>query len=278
MFKLGNSSCSTKAMSMMTAIHVFIFISATFYTVDVDSFSTLKHPHPMREIASGEGGVGPGSAAGAVPEPDHAPRVEIEIPGAPEHLTWNTQVRYIISVSDPKDGESRYGEIEARACLMEVEYFPAADEKKANELMKASKEKEEHKGLSAMKRSTCFGCHSDKVRLAGPSFEEMAGRYQNNAVTVKELGGRIVGGTSGIWGTQVMPSHPDLTLEEAAQIADYILQQGGNKNRWIYPGLEGTFRVIEKPENHDQGIYVLTASYTSTSNVRGQQCVVFKIR
>lgn len=229
----------------------------------------------MKEIALGEGGVGPGSA---VPELDHAPKVEIEIPGAPEHLTWNTQVRYIISVSDLKDGESRYGEIEARACLMEVEYFPAGDEKKVNELIKASQQKKEHKGLSAMKRSTCFGCHSDKTRLVGPSFQEIAGRYQNNPVTVKELGGRIIGGSSGIWGSQVMPSHPDLTLEEAAQIADYILQQGGNKNRWIYPGLEGTFWVIEKPENHDQGIYVLTASYTSTSNIRGQQCVVLKIR
>lgn len=60
-----------------------------------------------------------------------------------------------------------------------------------------------------------------------------------------------------------MPSHPDFTPEEAAQIADYVLEQGGNKYRWVYPGLEGAFRIIEKPETDSQGVYILTASYTS---------------
>jgi cytochrome c len=206
---------------------------------------------------------------------DDAPKLEIEIAGAPDHLSWNTQVRYMISVSDPKDGDSRFGEIDARTCLMEIEYFPAGEVSRVNEAIENA---EEHIGLSLMKRSTCFGCHADKTKLAGPSFAEIAGRYENNSVTLNQLGSHVINGSSGIWGTQMMPSHPDLTLEEAAQIADYILEQGRNKNRWIYPGLEGTFRTMEKPEDGEQGMYVLTASYTSTSNIRGEQRVVFKIK
>src|SRR5688572_13324858 len=99
---------------------------------------------------------------------EEAPKLKIQIPGNPEHLTWNTTVRYTISVSDPKDGESRYGEIDSRAVVLELEYAEANEDLDATQLLKDADKKEEHKGLGLMKRSTCFGCHADKTRLAGP--------------------------------------------------------------------------------------------------------------
>ena len=262
-------------MTMTKSNYFFLLISVTFYSLYVDWFTETERFHSMKEIPSSEKKGGISGEVVTVQIQDDAPKLEIEIAGAPEHLTWNTQVRYTISVSDPKDGVSRYGEIDGRSCLMEIEYFPAGEELQMNEAIKT---KEEHKGLSLMKRSTCFGCHADKTRLAGPSFAEIAARYKNNPGTAEELGSHVINGSSGIWGSQMMPSHPDLSLEEAAQIAGYILEQGRNKNRWIYPGLEGTFRIIEKPADREQGIYVLTASYTSTSNIRGEQSVAYKIK
>jgi cytochrome c len=256
-------------MTNVKSICVFLLISATLYTADTGWFSVATLVHPMDKTTPG------GKRGISDQRQDGGPTVAIAVVGAAEHLTWNTQVRYMISVSDPKDGDSRFGEIDARASLMEIEYFPAGDEREGKEAIKT---KEEHKGLSLMARSTCFGCHADKTRLAGPSFAEIAQRYKNNAATVKELGSHILSGSTGIWGNQMMPAHPDLTLEQAAQIAEYILIQGGNKNRWIYSGLEGTFRTVEKTKNSEQGIYVLTASYTSTSNIRGEQSLLFKIK
>jgi hypothetical protein len=74
-----------------------------------------------------------------------------------------------------------------------------------------------------------------------------------------------------------MPSHPELTEMETKQIAEYILAQGAEENRWVQPGLEGVFRIIKKPENSDKGLYILTASYTSSSTLRGQYIVMLDI-
>jgi cytochrome c len=261
-------------MIMTKPISIFFLVSVIVYVLDNGWHLQTGPSESMSEISSSGKGRVVSRDVVAVDQ-DYSPKVQIEIPGSPDHLPWNTQVRYGISVSDPKDGDSQFGEIDARACLMEIEYFPVVEVSQVNEVSKTG---EEHRGLSLMKRSTCFGCHADKTRLAGPSFAEIASRYEKNPVTINNLASHVIKGSSGIWGSQMMPSHPDLTLEEAAQIAAYMLEQGRNKNRWIYPGLEGTFRVIEKPEDGKQGIYVLTASYTSTSNIRGEHRVVLKIK
>lgn len=257
---------------MIKSIGILLFVSATLYINNVDQFfeSTFFGSIDIRPSAERHDDFQDETVT-----QDGAPKIAIEITGAPAHLGWNSQVRYTISVADPVDGLSKFGEIDGRACVMEIEYFPADAQSQVNDVIKT---REEPKGLSLMRRSTCFGCHADKTRLAGPSFAEIAGRYENNAANIKELGAHVINGSSGIWGNQMMPSHPDLTGEQAGQIVDYILDQGRNKRRWIFPGLEGTFRTIEKPGDHDQGIYVLTASYTSTSNKRGEQSVVFKIK
>lgn len=252
----------------MKSIFLFLLISATLYIAHPESFPEPRSVKLMNDDTSG------GTLGELAHTQDKVPTVEVTIAGAPEHLTWNTQFRYIINVVDPKDGESRFGEIDARACLMEIEYFPGGHKPEFNKVLNKNVE---HKGLSLLKRSTCFGCHADKSRLAGPSFAEIAARYENNPATLNELGSHIINGSTGIWGSQVMPSHPDLKPEEAAQIVDYILKQGANRNKWIYPGLEGTFRTVDK-ENDEQGLYVLTASYTSTSEIRGEGSVVLKIK
>lgn len=206
-----------------------------------------------------------------------SPSVKILLPEDKETFTWESQIRYAIEVSDAADGESRYGEINANEVLLEIAYMPVSNAELVKEQVEEAKIREEHQGLTLMKKSTCFGCHADKNRTAGPSFSEIAEKYEQNSNTIKTLGNNIVQGSSGIWGSLEMPAHPDFTLEEAMQIADYILEQGGKKHHWVYPGLEGTIRIINKPENDSQGVYILTASYTSQSQVRGQHTIVLEI-
>jgi cytochrome c len=206
------------------------------------------------------------------------PQVKILMPGADKVYTWGTQIRYTISVSDAKDGESQYGEINANEVLLEITYLPVAKGVVLTEQIKKVQARQEPRGLALIKKSTCFGCHADKTRVAGPSFLEIAGKYEPSPEMIRNLGSHIVKGSSGNWGNMEMPAHPDFAEEEAKHIADYILKQGANKYHWIYPGLEGAFRVIEKPENDSEGIYILTASYTNQTNVLGKHSVVLKIR
>ncbi|MEX0681460.1 MAG: c-type cytochrome [Balneolales bacterium] len=184
----------------------------------------------------------------------------------PEHtmsISWNAQVRYAIHVSDAEDGDSRYNEISPLEVLLEIEFLPEMNSRdELNEQIEQIKQKAEPGGLALMRTSTCFACHADKTALAGPSFSEIAERYNREPETLQMLGSRIIEGSSGIWGDIPMPSNQEITREEAIQIASYILDQGENTTRWIFPGLEGAFRVIPKPPSVNRGTYVLTASYT----------------
>ena len=192
-----------------------------------------------------------------------------------EDYSWDSYVRYSIEVSDPNDGDSKYGEINNSEVLLEIEFVPSAVAEEINK--KTSEKKQDHRGLSLMKKSTCFNCHADKSALTGPSFSDMADRYNKDSSTLTSLTHAILNGSTGKWGEIGMPSNPDFTVEEAEQIIDYILIQGERKKNWVLPGLEGTFQIIKKPDDLEKGVYILKASYTSTSLMKAQDTRILHI-
>lgn len=206
------------------------------------------------------------------------PEVKIERPDESRAFKWGSRIRYEITVSDEQDGDSRYGEINPNEVLLEITYVP--DEKNDVDIEGL----EEHKGLSIIRNSTCFSCHADKTSLVGPSFSDIADRYAPDHDTLERLGKQIRNGSSGQWSSIEMPPNEELTPEESVEVADYILKQGSRKDRWIYPGLDGVFRIIDKPENVEQGFYILTASYVNHgtegepgTRLRGEQSIILNI-
>lgn len=206
---------------------------------------------------------------------DSVPQIELVVHDDKGTYSWGTQIRYTIKVSDKIDGDSKYGEINSNAVLLEIEYYPVTTEKQTRNNTDISEEASQQNGIILMQRSTCFRCHADKARLAGPSFSEIAKKY--NKSDIKALAQSISEGSSGVWGSSVMPANKNLTDKESEQMAAYILEQGEKRNKWILIGLEGTFRIMKKPENSAKGIYVLTASYTSTSQMRGEESIILRI-
>jgi cytochrome c len=205
---------------------------------------------------------------------DDVPQVKIITPDEKKVYSWNEQVKYTIRVSDSKDGDSKYGEIPPNECSLTVTYVPADRGSDIKEIIG----QKEDPGLLLMKKSTCFGCHAHKTRLAGPGFQEIAMRYENNEGTIKSLSSKILNGSVGTWGDQPMPAHEELTEEQGRQISAFILKIGDDPNLWIYPGLEGTFRIIDKPKADIDGIYVLKASYRSTSGKEGMHSIALRIQ
>jgi cytochrome c len=212
-----------------------------------------------------------------------SPEVKIEQPDGSRSFQWGSRVRYEIRVSDEQDGDSRYGEINPNEVLLEITYLPGKKDQLEKNKADISGSKE-HKGLSIIRKSACFSCHADKTSLTGPSFSDIADRYTPDADILERLGKRIINGSTGQWGNFGMPPNEELTLEESVAIADYILKQGSRKDRRIYSGLEGVFQIIDKPENDEQGMYILTASYISHgtegvpgTGLRGEHSVVLEI-
>ncbi len=206
------------------------------------------------------------------------PKVKIVSPEDKKTVSWNSQVRYEFTVTDGKDGDSKYGEINGSQCLMEVSFLAVKNDHDAEAAINKLQTNPEHPGLTLIRMSNCFGCHSDKARLAGPSFAEMAKKYKPDVSTLNNLSRHILDGSINIWGSAQMPAHPEFNKDQGIAMARYILEQGKSQWQWVYTGLDGLIKIKEKPANISEGVYVLTASYTSTSKLRGQHSIILSIK
>lgn len=209
------------------------------------------------------------------------PEVVIVKPLQNEKFSWNTIVRYNISIADKEDGKSEYDEINIKEVLLEVCYLP--DAITAKKYIDKKKTTKEHNGLTMIRRADCFTCHTSKTKLIGPSFDLIAKRYQLNNTSIERLTKNIVNGSKGIWGNTAMPAHKTVKPAEVKQMVNWILKNGGNSDLSFYPGIEGTFKTGKKPLNGStKKVMVLTASYTdhgdkdSTFKKYGQHSIMLQ--
>ena len=78
-------------------------------------------------------------------------------------------------------------------------------------------------GQSLIEGSDCLGCHKVEEKMIGPSYKEVAKKYENTPENVEMLAEKIIKGSSGIWGDVPMPAHNGLSKENAKFMAQYIL-------------------------------------------------------
>ena len=77
-------------------------------------------------------------------------------------------------------------------------------------------------GKSLIEGSDCLGCHKVNETLIGPSYKEVAAKYENTPENVGMLADQIINGSSGVWGNVPMPAH-GFSKENAKFMARYIL-------------------------------------------------------
>lgn len=78
-------------------------------------------------------------------------------------------------------------------------------------------------GEKLIAQSDCTGCHRIDQKLVGPAYEAVAQKYENNDKDTDYLAGKIIQGGKGVWGEIPMTPHPNLSQEDAKQMAQYIL-------------------------------------------------------
>jgi cytochrome c len=208
---------------------------------------------------------------------NQAPVVKIIAPKTNGNFDWDTQMNYQISVADKEDGDSKYEEINNMEVLLEVKYAGS----KAN-LPAITKATPDAPGLAVIRTSNCFNCHSFNTKLIGPSFHDIGVKYPVTAANIDLLARRIKEGSAGIWGKVSMPTHPELTAEEAVSTVKWILKQANDPNVNYYTGTEGSFRT--RPAGTEKkGTYILTASYTdhglknaADKRLKGQDIVILQ--
>ncbi len=82
-------------------------------------------------------------------------------------------------------------------------------------------------GFALAEKHNCQICHNVEVATVGPSFTAIAERYGFTSFNVDRLSQKVIAGGSGVWGDVMMTPHPDLSLEEATELVEYILGLDG---------------------------------------------------
>ncbi|WP_028122984.1 c-type cytochrome [Epilithonimonas tenax] len=77
-------------------------------------------------------------------------------------------------------------------------------------------------GQSLIEGADCLGCHKMDEKMIGPSYKEVAAKYENTPENIEMLAGKIIKGSSGVWGDVPMPAH-GFSKENAKLMAQYIL-------------------------------------------------------
>jgi cytochrome c len=202
------------------------------------------------------------------------PTVKIVSPKPDGIYEENAQVRYEIDVPDRDDGESKFQEINSTAVLLIVRHFSSSE---AAEAAMSGPIADDPPGLRTLRTSDCLNCHAFDARLVGPSFTRIRKRYPSSQATVDSLSRHILQGTSGAWSNIKMPSHPELTMEQAAACVTWILKTAADPDTNYYTGTEGTFRVAVPSDSKGKGMLVLFASYTDSRGMQGRDAIRIQI-
>ena len=78
------------------------------------------------------------------------------------------------------------------------------------------------KGLNLIAQSDCLGCHKVREASIGPSYADVANKYDNSPANVQLLAQKIINGGVGVWGQVPMSAHADLPKGDAEAMVKYI--------------------------------------------------------
>lgn len=78
-------------------------------------------------------------------------------------------------------------------------------------------------GSAKAKEAGCTACHMIQRKIVGPSYADVAAKYENTEENVELLTSHVIQGNVGVWGEVPMPAHPHLSKEDVETIVKYVL-------------------------------------------------------
>jgi cytochrome c len=78
-------------------------------------------------------------------------------------------------------------------------------------------------GSAKAKEAGCTACHMIQRKIVGPSYADVAAKYENTEENVELLTSHVINGNVGVWGEVPMPAHPQLSKEDVETIVKYVL-------------------------------------------------------
>jgi len=75
-------------------------------------------------------------------------------------------------------------------------------------------------------KKSCMACQATDKKLVGPAYKDVAAKYAGQKDAVAQLAERIQKGSvpgKGNWGAIPMPANPQVSADEAKQLATWVL-------------------------------------------------------
>jgi cytochrome c len=79
------------------------------------------------------------------------------------------------------------------------------------------------KALTLIGSNDCMTCHAIDRKVIGPSYKDVAKKYEDTQASEDTLISKIKHGGSGNWGNIAMTPHPNLSDDDARLMVKYIL-------------------------------------------------------
>lgn len=191
------------------------------------------------------------------------PVVDINITGGNAGFFFQGQpFDYLVSVSDTEDGSTADGSIDASQISVTIDYLPEGYDK--NFITAGHKFADDNTsssaGLTLMKGSDCMSCHQIAKASVGPTYNDIAKKYEDDPNATTYLINKIQNGGAGVWGEIAMAAHPDLSTEDAKTMVEYILSLADAPSATL--PLSGSYSPVIEPGQSDQGVFIIRAAYT----------------
>jgi cytochrome c len=180
-----------------------------------------------------------------------SPLVRITHPADGGFIDYGVPFDYRVEATDPEDGP--LGPEKVSVYVERRDRLSIGDETMA------------YPGLVSMRAGTCFACHRTAERSAGPGYADIAKKYISDPASRETLAQKILRGGSGVWGEIPMPPHPQVSVDQARLMVDWILSLASRDTRRLDPGMTGRVAVDPPPREwgaFSNGVVLLTASAT----------------
>ena len=191
------------------------------------------------------------------------PAVTLDVKGANRtFFVPGKPIEYAVQVSDREDGGLGAGKIAPEQVAFSVDYVPegfnVAAIRHGQAKVDATTKFAVPKALMA--GSDCATCHNRDTKSRGPSFAQLAEKYKPDAETLTALATKIRSGGTGVWGQDVMPAHPLISMHEATTMANYMVSF--KEERLSSLPLQGTYTPAIPAGDSGRGALVFRAVYS----------------
>jgi cytochrome c len=73
------------------------------------------------------------------------------------------------------------------------------------------------------KAKNCMACHAVANKLVGPSYKDVAAKYDGQKGAEDKLVQKVMKGGAGAWGPVPMPANPQVSEAEARSLVKWVL-------------------------------------------------------